>query len=61
MGLLPLVMPLAPNILTVKEDNPAVPTAGLRVVPEADTIALGAGCLPVLPVVRIIPTEACVA
>lgn len=59
--MLPLVMPLAPNILTVKEDNPAVPTAGLRVVPEADTIALGAGCLPVLPVVRIISTEAGIA
>lgn len=59
--MLPLVMPLAPNILTVKEDNPAVPTAGLCVVPEADTIALGAGCLPVLPVVRIISTEAGIA
>lgn len=59
--MLSLVVPLAPNILTVKEDNPAVPTAGLCVVPEADTIALGAGCLPVLPVVRVVPTEACVA
>lgn len=55
------VVPTAGAHESVKEDNPAVPTAGLRVVPEADTIALGAGCLPVLPVVRIIPTEACVA
>ena len=60
-GLLSLAVPLAPNILTVKEDNPAVPTAGLCVVPEADTIALGAGRLPVLPVVRIVPTEAGIA
>lgn len=56
-----LVVPLAPNILTVKEDDPAVPAAGLRVVPEADTIALSAGRHPVLPVVRVVPTEARVA
>lgn len=56
-----LVTPLAPDILTVKDDDPAVPTTGLRVVPEADTIALGAGCLPMFPVVRVVPTEAGVA
>jgi hypothetical protein len=47
--------------LTVKEDDPAVAPTGLGVIPEADAVALGAGCLPVLPVVRIVPTEARVA
>lgn len=51
----------AQGILTVKEDDPAVAATGLGVIPEADAVALGAGCLPVLPVIRIISTEASIA
>ena len=34
---------------------------GLGVVPKADAAALCTGCLPVLPVIRVVSTEASVA
>lgn len=51
----------ARSILTVKDDDPAVAPTGLGVVPEANTAALSTGCLPVLPVIRVVSTEARVA
>lgn len=60
-GFLRLQQQWAQCILTVEEDDPAVATAGLGVIPEADAVALGAGRLPVLPVVGIVSTEASVA
>lgn len=51
----------AGGILTVKEDDPAIAPTGLGVIPEADAVALSTGCLPVLPVIRIVSTEASIA
>ena len=51
----------AQGILTIKEDDPAITATGLGVIPETDAVALGAGCLPVLPVIRIVSTEASIA
>lgn len=53
--------PWAWGILTVEEDDPAVATTGLGVIPEADAVAFSADCLPILPVVGIVSTEASVA
>jgi len=49
------------SILTVEDDDPAIAPTGLGVVPEADAAALSTGCLPVLPVIRVVSTEASVA
>lgn len=55
------VVPAAGANESVKEDDPAITTTGLRVIPKADAVALGAGGLPVLPVIGIVSTEAGVA
>lgn len=55
------VIPTAGADQSVKEDDPAIAPTGLGVIPEADAVALSTGCLPVLPVIRIVSTEASIA
>lgn len=55
------VVPAAGTNESIKEDDPAITATGLGVIPETDAVALGAGCLPVLPVIRIVSTEASIA
>lgn len=55
------VVPSAGANKSVKEDDPAIATTGLGVIPEANTVTLSTGCLPVLPVIRIVSTEASIA
>lgn len=43
--------------LTVKDDDPAVPPARLRVVPEADVVAVHAGRLAVVLQLHLVSTE----
>lgn len=55
------IIPTAGANESVKEDDPAITATGLGEIPEADAVALGTSCLPVLPVIRIVSTEASVA
>lgn len=43
--------------LTVKDDDPAISSAGLRVVPEAHVVALHARRLATAALVHLIATE----
>lgn len=45
------------SALTVKDDDPAISSAGLRVVPEAHVVALHVGRLATAALVHLIATE----
>lgn len=47
--------------LTVKDDDPAIASAGLRVVAEADVVALGAGRVGAAVLIHLVTAEAGVA
>lgn len=47
--------------LTVKDDDPAISSAGLRVVAEADVVALGAGRVSAAVLIHLVTAEAGVA
>lgn len=55
------VIPTTGANQSVEDDDPAITPTGLGVVPKADAAALSTGCLPVLPVIRVVSTEASVA
>lgn len=55
------VIPTTGTDQSVKDDDPAIAPTGLGVIPEADAVALSTGCLPVLPVIRTVSTEASIA